>query len=71
MSAAEFILWITYTFIALAILGAGVCDLVLWLTGSPTISAYLRLHPAAFWGPVMVTEGFLLVLALHLYARGS
>ena len=71
MSTAEIILCIVCAVIIGVIVGAGVCDFILWLTGSPTISAYLRVHPAAFWGPVMVTFGFLLVLALHLYARGS
>lgn len=59
--------WIAITGILLAVAYGGGNDLALWLQGLPTISAYLRATPAAFWVPVAVTAVVLAGLAFHLY----
>lgn len=64
---AQLIYKLALSMIAAAIVGAGVCDLVLYLRGEQTISAWLRLNPGWFFWAEIAAAMFLLVLWLHLF----
>ena len=59
--------WAAIFFVTLACLVAGVFDVGFWLEGSPTISAYLREHPLAFWVPALAAAAFLGWMTYHLF----
>ncbi len=47
--------------------GGLVSDLLLWLMGRETVSAWLRLNPECFWWPAGAVLLVLVALAFHLF----
>lgn len=61
----EAVVMIVYLTLAVAL----VLDWTLWLRGAPTVTAYLRQHPALYFWPAGLMILFLAGLAAHLFLR--
>lgn len=55
--------------IAGIIVGGGAVDVLLHVRGLPTITTWLRAHPAWFWYPAGFVVTFFFHLGFHLFAR--
>ena len=68
MNGVAIIAYMTVWFaISLALLWAGLLDLLLLLDGDVTISAFLRANPTWFFVPICVLQAGIVVMILHLF----
>jgi hypothetical protein len=64
---AKNLLFVVTSVIVAALFAALWGDLVLWITGRPTISDYLRTQPGEFWSTAALILVLSAILAFHLY----
>jgi hypothetical protein len=59
--------WTAVTVVVLAMVGVAMLDISLWLRGVPTVTTYLREHPAYFWWPILGLVEIMLIVAFHIF----
>ncbi len=67
MTTAETVVRWALGALVVVVLLVGALDLGLFLDRQPTVSAWLRGHPAYFWVPAKLIVLALVLLALHLF----